>query len=154
MSASLEEKGEGQARRRLAWAAVALGKTLDVWWPFGGGVVLSAVTLHFENIQSRIVRARELSETRDLLTELLAMSDYRLFTLFGVTRYSPQDVHSLRDRIFSGLVAELNRNGWNCNSASFGVGHRDTLLMEMARRGLSLTVTRLLEMGADADYNT
>ena len=115
---------------------------------------MSAVTLHFENIQSRIVRARELSETRDLLTELLAMSDYRLFTLFGVTRYSPQDVHSLRDRIFSGLVAELNRNGWNCNSASFGVGRRDTLLMEMARRGLSLTVTRLLEMGADADYNT
>ena len=26
--------------------------------------------------------------------------------------------------------------------------------MEMARRGLSRTVTRLLEMGADADYNT
>lgn len=115
---------------------------------------MSAVTLHFGNIQARIARARELSETRDLLTELLAMSDFRLFALFGVTRYSPQDVHSLRDQIFSGLVAELSRNGWNCDSASFGPGRRDTFLMEMARRGLVQTVTRLLEMGANADYNT
>lgn len=115
---------------------------------------MSAVTLHFEAIQGRIARARELSETRDLLAELLAMSDYRLFALCGVTRYSPQEVHSLRDQIFSGLVSELIRNGWNCDSASFGVTRRDTFLMEMARRGLSLTVARLLEMGANADYNT
>ena len=46
------------------------------------------------------------------------------------------------------------RNGWNCDSASFGPGRRDTFLMEAARRGLSLTVTHLLEMGANADYNT
>ena len=115
---------------------------------------MSAVTLHFENIQGRIARARELSETRDLLAELLAMSDFRLFSLCGVTRYAPQDVHNLRDQIFSRLVVDLARNGWNCDSASFGAGRRDTLLMEMARRGLPLTVTRLLEMGANADYNT
>ncbi|RRD66237.1 ankyrin repeat domain-containing protein [Fretibacterium sp. OH1220_COT-178] len=115
---------------------------------------MSAVTLHFENVQARIVRARELSETRDLLAELLAMSDSRLLTLFGVTRYSPQDVHGLKDQVFTGVVAELVRNGWNCDSASFGLARRDTFLMEMARRGLSRTVTRLLEMGADADYNT
>jgi len=115
---------------------------------------VSAVTLHFENIQGRIARARELSETRDLLAELLVMSDFRLFSLFGVTRYSPQDVHNLRDQIFSRLVLELTRNGWNCDSASFGPGRRDTFLMEVARRGLPLTVTRLLEMGANADYNT
>ena len=82
------------------------------------------------------------------------MSDFRLFSLFGVTRYSPQDVYNLRDRIFSRLVLELTRNGWNCDSASFGPGRRDTFLMEVARRGLPLTVTRLLEMGANTDYNT
>ena len=115
---------------------------------------MAAVALHFESIQSRIARARDLSETRDLLTELLGMSDFRLFSLCGVARYSPQDVHSLRDQIFARLVAELMRHGWNCDSASFGPGRRDTFLMEMARRGLSMTVVRLLEMGANADYNT
>ena len=115
---------------------------------------MPAVPLHLESLQGRIVRARELSETRDLLTELLGMSDFRLFSLCGVTRYSPQDVHSLRDQIFSSLVSELIRHGWNCDSASFGLGRRDTFLMEMARRGLSLTVSRLLEEGANVDYNT
>ena len=115
---------------------------------------MAAVKLHFENIQSRIARAWELSETRDLLADLLRMPDAQLFLLFGVKGFQPQEVHGLKDRIFTGVVGELVRNGWNCNSASFGVSRRDTFLMEMVRRGFSQTVDCLLAIGADADYNT
>lgn len=93
-------------------------------------------------------------ETRDLLTELLNLSESRLLPIFGVTRWSPQEVHSLKDRIFLGIITELIHNGWNCNAASFGEGHRDTFLMEMARHGYLKSVTRLLEMGAEADHNS
>jgi hypothetical protein len=93
-------------------------------------------------------------ETRDLLTELLNIPENRLLPLFGVTQWAPHEVHNLKDQIFLDVITELIRNGWNCNSASFGEGHRDTFLMEMARCGYSKSVTRLLEMGAEADHNS
>jgi hypothetical protein len=74
--------------------------------------------------------------------------------MFGVTQWSPHEVHGLKDQAFLAIITELIRNGWNCNAASFGEGHRDTFLMEMARGGFSQSVTRLLEMGAEADYNS
>lgn len=110
--------------------------------------------LHFENIRSRIIRGRDLTEARDLLAELLSMPDSRLFSTFGIVRWTPQDVHSLKDQIFMELSTKMIQNGWNCNAASFGPGRRDTFLMEMARRGLAQTVNRLLEMGAEPDFNS
>jgi len=74
--------------------------------------------------------------------------------MFGVTQWAPQETHGLKERIFFDLITELARNGWNCNTASFGEGLRDTLLMEMARRGFARSISRLLELGADADYNS
>ena len=82
------------------------------------------------------------------------MPDSQLLRLFGVQQYLPQDIHRLKDRIFSGVTAELMRNGWNCNSAVFGASRRDTCLMEMVRRGFSLTVDQLIGAGADVNYNT
>lgn len=119
-----------------------------------GEFALPAVKLHFETIKPRIIRARELSETRELLADLLVMPDARLLQIFGVSRWQPREVHGLKDRIFAGVVGELARNGWKCDSASFGTGRRDTFLMEMARRGFAQTVDCLLSIGADADYNT
>ena len=109
---------------------------------------------NIENIRSRIVKARELMETKELLYQLLSTPDNRLFPMFGVTQWAPQEVHGLKDRIFFDVVTELVRNGWNCNAASFGEGRRDIILMEMARRGFSRSITRLLELGADADHNS
>ena len=109
---------------------------------------------HIENIRSRITRARELMETRDLLAELLRLPENRLLPMFGVTQWAPQEVHGLKDQIFMEVSTELIRNGWNCNAASFGEGHRDTLLMEVTGCGYSKCVTRLLELGAEADYNS
>jgi hypothetical protein len=106
-----------------------------------------------ENVKLRIMRARNFNETRELLSQLLGLSATHLLPMFGVTRWGPQEVHSLRDQIFANVSTELIRTGWNCNAASFGEGYRDTLLMEAARRGLFQTVTRLLDLGADADYN-
>ena len=119
---------------------------------FGGIAVANAVP-HFENIRSRIARASEISETRGFLSELLNFPENRLFPLFGVTQWVPQEVHGLRDRIFLGVATELVRNGWNSNAPSFGEGRRDTFLMEMVRGGFTLSVTRLLELGTEADYN-
>jgi hypothetical protein len=93
-------------------------------------------------------------ETRELLLELLNMPEHRLFPLFGVTQWAPHEVHSLKDQIFLGVITELIRNGWNCNTVSFGEGRRDTFLMELGRRGYAKSVTRLLELGAEADYNS
>jgi hypothetical protein len=107
-----------------------------------------------DNIKSRIVQARDLLETRNFLLDLLNMSENRLFPIFGVTQWTHSEVHGLKDQIFLILVTELVRYGWNLNMASFGDGHRDTFLMEAASRGFSGAVSRLLEMGADADYNS
>ena len=107
----------------------------------------------FDGIRDRILRAREYMETKELLSELLSLPEARLLPIFGVTQWAPQEVHGLRDQIFLGVITELVQNGWNCNAASFGEGHRDTFLMEMSRCGFIKSVTRLLEMGADADYN-
>ncbi|MDR3264960.1 MAG: hypothetical protein LBT15_03015 [Synergistaceae bacterium] len=109
---------------------------------------------HFEGIKGRIVRAREMMETRDLLSELLNLPEHRLLPIFGVTQWAPHEVHGLKDQIFLGVITELVKNGWNCNSAAFGEGRRDTFLMEMARCGYPKSVTRLLEMGAEADHNS
>lgn len=106
-----------------------------------------------ELIRHRISKARELLETKDLLSHLLSLPDNRLLPMFGVTQWAPQEAHGLKDRVFFDLSTELIRNGWNCNAASLGEGHRDTLLMEMGRRGFARSITRLLELGADADYN-
>ncbi len=111
------------------------------------------VTLHFENIKPRLLQAKSLAETRDFLAEFLSLPDSRLLSIFGISNYAPQEVHGLKDRIFTGLSELLISNGWNCNSAAFGSARRDTFLMEMARRGLIQAVSRLLDMGADADYN-
>jgi len=92
-------------------------------------------------------------ETKELLSQLLSLPSNRLLPMFGVTQWVPQEVHGLQDRIFFDLITELVRNGWNCNSASFGETHRDTILMEIAKRGYERTITRLLELGAEADYN-
>jgi hypothetical protein len=109
---------------------------------------------NIENIRSRISKARELTETKELLTHLFSLPDNRLLPMFGVTQWAPQEVHGLKDRIFFDLITELVRNGWNCNAASFGDGRRDTLLMEIAKRGFSRSITRLLELGSDADHNS
>lgn len=109
---------------------------------------------HFDNIKGRITKARELMETRDLLMELLNLPESRLLPIFGITQWQPLEVHGLKDRIFLGVITELIHNGWNCNAASFGEGHRDTFLMEMARFGYAKSVTRMLEMGAEADHNS
>jgi hypothetical protein len=82
------------------------------------------------------------------------MPDNRLLPLLGVTQWAPQEVHGLKDRIFFDVITELVLNGWNCNAASFGEGHRDTFLMEMARRGFGRSVSRLLELGSEADHNS
>ena len=108
---------------------------------------------NIENIRHRISKARELMETKELLTQLFNLPDNRLLPMFGVTQWAPQEVHGLKDRIFFDLMTELIRNGWNCNAASFGEGHRDSILMEVARCGFARSITRLLELGADADYN-
>jgi hypothetical protein len=107
-----------------------------------------------DSIRNRIVQARDLLETRDFLLDLLKMPENRLFPIFGVTRWAPSEVHGLKDQIFFIIVTELVQSGWNCNMASFGDGRRDSFLMEAASRGLSGTVSRLLEMGADADCNS
>ena len=117
-------------------------------------MALPAVSLHFWNVQNRLVRGASLSETRDFLSELLALPDASLLRLFGVSNCPPQAVHSTKDAIFAGVVGELARNGWNCNAAAFGPGRRDTFLMEMARRGLSKAMDMLLGLGADANYTT
>lgn len=108
----------------------------------------------FDNIQARVLRAKDLTEGRDLLAELMMMPNDHLFRLFDVAGCPPQEVHKLRDRIFTGVVGELVRNGWNCNLPSFGMSRRDTFLMESARRGFSQAVDFLLGIGADADYNS
>ena len=107
-----------------------------------------------DNLRYRIERAREHLETRSLLSEFLNMPENRMFPLFGVTSWAPHEVHSLKDLCFLGMITALVKQGWNCDMASFGEGHRDTLLMEMARRGFPKSVTRLLDMGAEADHNT
>ena len=108
---------------------------------------------NIEYIRNRISRARELMETKELLVHLLNLPDNRILPQFGVTQWAPQEVHGLKDKIFCDLTTELIRNGWNCNAASFGESHRDTMLMEMAKRGFPQSITKLLELGADADYN-
>ena len=108
---------------------------------------------HFDNVKDRIARARDLTVAQELLSELLRLPDERLLPMFGVASWPMSRLHGLKDTIFLELVTELIRNGWNCNAASFGEMRRDTFLMEMVRRGFAKTVTRLLEMGAEADYN-
>jgi len=108
---------------------------------------------NIEYIRNRISRARELLETKELLVNLLNLPDNRILPQFGVTQWAPHEVLGLKDKIFCDLTTELVKNGWNCNAASFGEGHRDTLIMEMARRGFAQSITKLLELGADADYN-
>jgi hypothetical protein len=106
-----------------------------------------------DNVRRSLSQAREFAETRDFLTALLRMPESRLLPVFGVTQWAPGEVHLLKDIIFLSVVTELVRNGWNCNSASFGESRRETFLMEVAARGFSKTVSRLLEMGAEANYN-
>jgi hypothetical protein len=114
-----------------------------------------ATTILFpENLKTRITQANNFTEARVLLSELFNLSVTQLLPMFGVTRWSPHEVHGIKDRIFVGVATELIRNGWNCDAPSFGEGHRDTLLMEMARRGFAQAAARLLELGADADYNS
>lgn len=115
---------------------------------------MANVVPNLDHVRDRILRARELMETRELLEELLRLPEARLLPMFGITRWGPQEVHHYKDMIFLGVITELVTNGWNCNAASFGDGHRDTFLMEMVRRGYFQSVTRLLEMGADSDHNT
>ncbi|MDR2176403.1 MAG: hypothetical protein LBO82_10780 [Synergistaceae bacterium] len=81
------------------------------------------------------------------------MPENRLLPLFGITQWLPHEVHALKDKIFLSVVTELVRNGWNCNYVSFGESRRETFLMEMSACGFSGTVARLLEMGAEANYN-
>ena len=107
-----------------------------------------------DNLRYRIERAREQLETRNLLSEFLNMPESRMFPLFGVTRWAPHEVHNLKDLCFLCLIVALAQKGWNCDTASFGESRRDTLLMEIARRGFSKSVARLLDMGAEANYNT
>ena len=108
---------------------------------------------HIENIRNSLARAREVIETRDLLLELLSLPTVRLLRIFGVTQWEPAEVHNLKDRIFFDVITELIRGGWQCNVSGFGEGRRNTLLMEVTRRGFSRSVSRLLELGAEADYN-
>jgi hypothetical protein len=91
---------------------------------------------------------------RELLSDLLHLPAAHLLPLFGVTRWDPTEVHGLKDHIFFDLITEAARGGWRCDMPAFGPGRRDTLLMEMAQRGFSKSVTRLLELGAEADYNS
>jgi hypothetical protein len=107
-----------------------------------------------DSIKNRIAQARDLMETRAFLLDLLRMPENRLFPIFGVTQWSHSEVHGLKDQIFFNVVTELVQNGWNLNAPAFGDGRRDSFLMEAASRGFSSTVSRLLEMGADADYNS
>jgi hypothetical protein len=93
-------------------------------------------------------------EMRDLLSEFLNLPANRLLPIFGVTQWEPTEVHSLKDQIFFEVITELVRGGWHCDVPAFGEGRRDTLLMEMARRGFSRSITRLLELGAEADHNS
>jgi hypothetical protein len=106
-----------------------------------------------DNVRRSLSQAREFAETRDFLTALLKMPENQLLPMFGVTQWAPNEVHRLKDIIFMSVVTELARNGWNCNSASFGGARGETFLMETAARGFSKTVSRLLEMGAEANYN-
>ncbi|GHV33800.1 hypothetical protein FACS1894187_03080 [Synergistales bacterium] len=108
----------------------------------------------FENVRNLLTKAHDLTQTRELLTDFLKMPENRLFPVFGVRQWVPSEVHSLKDLIFQGLVTELARNGWNCNAASFGESRRDTFLMVMAECGYAKTVTRLLDIGAEADFNS
>jgi hypothetical protein len=84
-----------------------------------------------DNIRRQITHAREFMETRDFLVTLLKMPENRLFPMFGVTQWAPNEVHSLKDMIFLNIATELIRNGWNCNFASFGESRRETFLMEV-----------------------
>ncbi|MDR1650142.1 MAG: hypothetical protein LBR71_07760 [Synergistaceae bacterium] len=107
-----------------------------------------------DNVRRQISQAREFIETRDFLTELLKMPENRLLPIFGIMQWSLRDVHALKDAVFANLVAALIQNGWNCNFACFGDSHRETFLMEMSSRGYSKTLSRLLDMGAEANYNS
>jgi hypothetical protein len=100
-----------------------------------------------------MARAKEFTEIRDLLVELLRLPASRLLPIFGITQWNPTEVHGLKDHIFFDLGVELARGGWRWDVPAFGEGRRDTLLMEMARHGLPKSVARLLELGAEADYN-
>jgi hypothetical protein len=91
---------------------------------------------------------------RELLSEFLHLPAVRLLPLFGVTQWEPTEVHGLKDHIFFDLITEAVRGGWRCDMPAFGEGRRSTLLMEMAQLGFSRSVTRLLELGAEADYNS
>jgi hypothetical protein len=93
-------------------------------------------------------------EIRDFFVELLRLPAARLLPMFGITQWSPTEVHGLKDHIFFDVITEVIRRGWRCDVPAFGKGHRDTLLMEMARHGFSRSITRLLELGAEADYNS
>ena len=105
------------------------------------------------NVRRQISQAREFAETRDFLMMLLRMPESRLLPMFGITQWAPHEVHALKDLIFLSIATELIRNGWNCNFASFGESRRETFLMEASAYGFTKTVTRLLEMGAEANYN-
>ncbi|GHS95889.1 hypothetical protein AGMMS50276_13190 [Synergistales bacterium] len=107
----------------------------------------------FDSVRNLLTKAHDLAQTRDLLTEFLKMPESRLFPVFGVRQWTPNEVHSLKDIIFQGLVTGLIQNGWNCNAASFGDSRRDTFLMVMADCGYAKSVARMLDLGADADFN-
>ena len=109
---------------------------------------------HIENIRQQVARATETMEIRDFFVELLRLPAARLLPMFGITQWSPTEVHGLKDHIFFDVITEVIRRGWRCDVPAFGKGHRDTLLMEMARHGFSRSITRLLELGAEADYNS
>jgi hypothetical protein len=104
-------------------------------------------------VRRQISQAREFAETRDFLTALLKMPENRLLPMFGITQWAPHEVHALKDAIFLNVVTELVNNGWNCNFASFGDSRRETFLMAASAHGFPKTVSRLLEMGAEANYN-
>jgi hypothetical protein len=89
-----------------------------------------------------------------LLADLLRFPAARLLPIFGITQWNPTEVHGLKDHIFFDVITEVTRRGWRCDVPAFGEGRRDTLLMEIARHGFSRSVTRLLELGAEADYNS
>jgi hypothetical protein len=108
---------------------------------------------NLNNIRRQLSQAREFAETRDFLMTLLRMPDNRLLPMFGVTQWAPNEVHPLKDLVFLSVSTELIRGGWNCNFASFGESRRESFLMEMSARGFTKTVTRLLEAGAEANYN-
>jgi hypothetical protein len=106
-----------------------------------------------EKAKGLIARTRDPISTRNLVADLLNFPADRLLALFGVTRWEPREVHALKDQVFFDVVTELSQSGWNCDAPAFGEGNRDTLLMETARRGFVRTSERLLEGGAEANYN-